>query len=141
MSKLPVDMNCVPFTTSLLPPANEVGDKVIFSQVFVCPQGRRVCLRGRVCKESASGRSGLYRGGGVVDVRILLECFLVLKRDFSTLKLLTTMLKISVTTSSFFCIILHVSRTVDAMYIKQYEANNYVAETITISMTRHWFLK
>ena len=38
-----------------------------------------------------------------------------LKRDFSTLKLLTAMLKISVTTSSFFRIILHVSRTVDAM--------------------------
>ena len=133
-------MNCVPFTTSLLPPANEVGDKVIFSQVFVCPQGRRVCLRGRVCKESASGRSGLYRGGGGRRTYPtgMLSC---LKRDFSTLKLLTTMLKISVTTSSFFCIILHVSRTVDAMYIKQYEANNYVAETITIYMTRHWFLK
>ena len=50
------------------------------------------------------------------------------------------MLKISVTTSSFFRIILHVSRTVDAMYIKQYETNNYVRETITIYVTRHWFL-
>ena len=36
---------CVFFLSCLvLPPANEVWGKVMFSQVFICPQG--VCLRG-----------------------------------------------------------------------------------------------
>ena len=46
-------------TDTLLPPANEVLGKVIFSQVFVCPQGGGVCV---VDQPGSSLPGGLHPG-------------------------------------------------------------------------------
>ena len=66
----------------LLPPANKVWGKVMFSQMFVYPRGGAVgfpaCITGQltggsasrrvcICGRSASG--GLHRGGGVSAFR------------------------------------------------------------------------
>ena len=73
--------------STLLPPANEVWGKVMFSQVFVCPQGggwrlavgfpacitghmtrwKRVCIQG----SSSAGRGG----GGGVRPAVMPPCF------------------------------------------------------------------
>ena len=47
----------------LLPPANEVWGKVMFSQVFVCPQGEGFGFPARI-----TGGIGLHPGGGGPDV-------------------------------------------------------------------------
>ena len=78
--------NCLPKSTRVfLPPANEVWSKVMFSQMFVCPQrgvGFPACITGHMTR-GACIQGALRRPPGILQdtvnepvVHILLECIL-----------------------------------------------------------------